>query len=81
MSKCKKCWQTGQAFKLMKQQALLEQTIEDATNIAKKDGFTGFIHIYKRDKSLGFTYYKEGDASRPKRRPYQYLYFIDGASA
>lgn len=82
MSKCRTCWQVGKAYKDMKRQALLEQTIEDAGNTAKKDGFTGFIVIYPRDTTLGFSFFKEDDKSRPiDKRPVKHLYFDNGASA
>lgn len=67
----KPCYTCKEAFINDKRQFLLNQTIEDATIAAKKDGFLGFIYVYQRSNGVGFVAQKD---KIPDTEPFRYIY-------
>lgn len=74
MSK-KPCFTCGKQFKKDKSQFLLNQTIEDAKDAAKKDNYTGFYFIYKRANGIGYQATKDKITGK---RAAQNIYFDSG---
>ena len=73
----KPCYTCVDKFVHDKRMYLLQQTIEDAKSVAKKDNYTGFYFIYQRANGIGFTAVKDKIKGK---RPVQSIYFDSGAA-